>query len=1345
MQYDEIRIRYWPVGHDQYFVLANGARCAGATIDVAGARDFRAELNDLLRRQFRREFPGDGEKTVEAGLRELGSALCEAIFPPPVRDCVLKSRRKGRGLRVRFDLPPKLATLPIEILMTPGGFLALDRNCSIVRSHSVGGINPVLSAGPEKKPLNVAVASACPRRYQEINASQESADIASQLQFAVDTKVIAPVKCITHATRESLKNALKDLDGETIVVLICHGEYDEKDGQGYVILEDANGDADRVSETILPGLLQTAGGIGLVVLNLCKGAQSNPYDPLSGVAGRLIGVGIPMVIAFQFEVSNGMARQFSPRLLLPIVARASLDEACTEARYFGQTSETTIEWCTPMLHLHRDCIATELIPPLPEESATPEAGTLEEARLALESRRLKHEWSPMLNAAGGAIARFPELKDLHREAWVEEHGVAACRGVAQDLAQRKVVLRRVEAELSWRYDEPDPFQELKTLAATHAARREQEKIDDWYSKAIAREAEGDFAGAAEFCKDVLKLDPGHKEAAARLESELDVLISYATADRELVQPIVNRLTAAGHKVWFDRRPDRVSESLIRRCRHILVCFSDDYPAAPAPAGFDPAKTIVAVVRSPLRIAAAPALRIVPWIDLSDPDCEDAFRRLETALAARATELPFAFPSEIRDLQELPDAYRAVNEMRCHARDVYAFLYATEKIGGSAPDDATALAQALTRSDRLPRDVRLHVKTIEDYAPLVQVRGMEKASIVPALNALYALADWTSKHYNVHGDREPHPEQALWRRLSQQWTSALGARLPNSNWELAEGWNETVAGVSVHKARNVDNGESGDLMLMRSQRLTEADLKAYRSLEASSPLGVRGAVKDDAGGAHDWLFLVIDRPEGCTLEDLKKRFEPLPESVALAAARQAASAYDRLSKDAPKLADGLFRYPNVVLDREGAARIRWNWGGGAVAGGGGWKDLRAQLCAALEGIAPDETISKLRGALNAADARELLAPATAQPGERQHILKTAVECWFEKNPLPAWITTPPPPPEKDTQAEPEPEAQTDPQAETPPPQVDPPRRVEFRLIFEIPIDCASAWPLDDEHIVASQATQPLTVLDAKGRQIWRDGQRMQVRRAAVSEQGLALGGWRGELRWFSAGRVIGINGAGWTIGDIREYHAQWLAGSWNGRLQMLHPDGSVGSIEPAPEHGVHCLAVSNTQQWAFLSMNGAVSVYEGETRLGYPQQLAGARSIAFAGGRVVVLTDQGLVTVVPGQKAGRPEKLPARGELRLVARPAEEVCLLVNETGRSWQVERTGTYPAGPKLPASPLVSAACEFRRVVYANETGGYAYWRDGADVRSWPEAVSASMSAEGRRIVVALPGKVEVYEDPL
>ena len=59
------------------------------------------------------------------------------------------------------------------------------------------------------------------------------------------------------------------------------------------------------------------------------------------------------------------------------------------------------------------------------------------------------------------------------------------------------------------------------------------------------------------------------------------------------------------------------------------------------------------------------------------------------------------------------------------------------------------------------------------------------------------------------------------------------------------------------------------------------------------------------------------------------------------------------------------------------------------------------------------------------------------------------------------------------------------------------------------------------------------------------------------------------------------------------------------------------------------------------------------------------------------------------------------------------------------------------------MSAADKFRRCVARLDVGGYAYWRDESKIQSWTEAVSAGISSDGRRVVVVLADRVEVYEE--
>lgn len=1002
----------------------------------------------------------------------------------------------------------------------------------------------------------------------------------------------------------------------------------------------------------------------------------------------------------------------------------------------GQTRETTIEWCTPMLHLHRDCSDTQLIPAPTVERISPVPDTREHALWVVQSSRLKDPWDVTMNLAFGKMDEYPELSAVYREAWVEVNLLSACRRIAESLAHgQSIDVERVLGGLPWPSDEPDPLQPLRDLAAKQGAERTQETLDTWYAKAEQREKEGDFSGADQLWQGIANVDAEFRDAGTRMQAGLDVFISYASADLDVVELIFERLRCAGYRVWFDRRQGQAPDAVLNRCRHIILCLSDEYLARRMVPSVELRKTIPVVVRRPLKQAAPPQLRTVSWVDLTNvKEHEAEYRRLTASVSAERTVFPFASPVEVQTLQRLANPDRVLAGMKRHARDVYKFLFQRE-IGGIPPDDTTELALSLMKHDRLPPDVQLHIETIQRYAPLIEVRDIGQASVEPALQALYRLVGWASNRYGVHSGADAQdPLEAVWRHLAKNWHDG-SARLPNSKWELAEGRRQIAPPAAIYPARNVEEGSAGDLLLLPGGPQITREVDYCRSLSEPAPIPISDAGEFDAEEGGEWQFLVIPRQQGCTLEELRERFQPLPESVAIAAARQIAGAFRRLQSGAPILAGSLFRYDSVVLDRTGAARLAWNWTQGiaeSVLGPGGWSDLRSALFTALDGIVAADALTQLAMAPSVEQACDWMTPAVAPPAEDQMVLQAAVECWIENKPLPAWITDPPPPLAPPTLPPPPAEGA----ATTP---------IGFRLAFRIPVDCQRAWPLDENHIVVWQSDQVLTVIQADGRTLWRDDKPVRVRRAVASGQALAIGGWKGELRWFGGGHLLGADSVAWTIGDIQEYQGHWIAGSWNGRLQLLDGDGASNPVRPAPEDGVYRIAVSRGDRWAVLSMRGAVSVYQGIARIGHPEQIPGAQSIGFASGRVVVLTDQGLVTVGAGHKAGRPDKLPARGALRLLAWSPDETCLLVNESGQSWIVDRTGTYPRGPRLPGGDSLSVACGFRRCVVAMEGAGYAYWRDEFKVRSWPEAVSVEISADGCRVVVALPSMIEVYQEDL
>ncbi len=1320
--FEELRIRYWNLGGDRYFVLANGFDCAGAVISVPDAGRYCSDLNALLREQFRLSPAADSP--VSARLATLGEAIGNTFFPAPIAECFekCKSAAAGSGLRLRFELPPTLASAPIELSRVSGNFLALNRGFSIVRSQKDRRVSPARPPAYGQGPFTVVIAFASPRDYDALDIDVELREIEREVAFESATRLVE-LQPVPHATRQKLADKINGVNGPCGIILYCHGEFDEKAGVGAVVLEDDNGDADSVSESTLGGLLSGAPNARFVVLSLCKGARTNPYDPWSGVAGQLLASGFPAVVAFQYQVSDASARRFSRAFLHGIVSHQRIDEACAVARMMGgETRETTIEWCTPMLHLRPDCSDTVVIPVHQDAEQEPPHHTCEHALWVVRDSRLCNSWDRTMALAAGRRTTCSGLEPLYREAWIEATLIEPLDHIAEQMAQGS--LAGLPAFSSPLLPEVHPvFEPLLNAVEEDKRKRISEKLQAWYRSADEAEKAGDYAVASRLWQQIVAVDRAFSDAEPRYEAELDVFIECAKIDAEAVRPIVEQLGNAGYKVWFD--PERDSAAApqpqhdFNRSRRVLVCLSDAYLALGAPA-VELHKVVAAILQQPLTRPAPPGLRAVPWIDLGGGIDSRRFADLVSRLRSKA---PFASPADIQVLTRIEGPDRLLAAMRRHSFDVYTFLH-EKKVGGKAPRKIEVLAEALTQSGNLPPEILAHVETIQRYA-LIDTKVLRQASMEPALQALYRLIDWTSNAYAVHtSGQSSDPTERVWHSLANGWIR--DARLPSSSWELAEGWRQVVTPWFMYKARNLDDQSRADLLLLPSSKAFAQEIEHCRSMEHSAALSILDAGSFADEEWREWQFAIMARPQGCALQDILAHLAPLPENVGIALVRQISLAFGNIQSKSPELARILFRLDHIVIDQAGSVRLAWNWNAPDQSAelSRGWSDLRNALCERMEDSLPVawRTLLALSQHPREVGARP---EAGGAPGSDDHLLlQTMVKCLSENSPLPEWITSPPSP--------------------APAPSLP---AAGCRLVFKLAIDCEHAWPLDEDHVII-QSSEGLSLLRSDGHVEWHEPRPVLVRRAVCANGVAALGGWGGELYWFGGGAWQGSDNTRSTIGDIREFNGGWLAGAWNKRLQFLSQTGNSTMVDPQPSDGVCRLEVAKDGRWSMLSMGGTVSTYDGTGRRGQPQHIQGAIALGFAGSQAVVLTTEGLVVLEPGISAPKPDRLPpSRGSLslRLLFSAQEEACLLVDEDGRSWIVDRAGTYPRGPHLPAGRRVAFAAAFRRAIAPLADIGFAYFRHEFKIKSWPHALSAEISTDGTRIAVVSPGSVELYEDPL
>ena len=88
----------------------------------------------------------------------------------------------------------------------------------------------------------------------------------------------------------------------------------------------------------------------LVVLNSCEGARTTLTDPYAGVATTLVQLGVPAVVAMQFEISDRAAIVFAEELYTNLIGRRDpIDASVAEARKAIYSDVDKVEWATPVL------------------------------------------------------------------------------------------------------------------------------------------------------------------------------------------------------------------------------------------------------------------------------------------------------------------------------------------------------------------------------------------------------------------------------------------------------------------------------------------------------------------------------------------------------------------------------------------------------------------------------------------------------------------------------------------------------------------------------------------------------------------------------------------------------------------------------------------------------------------------------------------------------------------------------------------------------------------------------------------------------------------------------------
>lgn len=236
-------------------------------------------------------------------------------------------------------------------------------------------------------------------------------------QIALDEGLVALLQEVQAkvvpgpVTFEAIKLEAQSADG---LHIIAHGKFDRKKQQGLLYFEDAEGKLDRVDDERLKAL--STGNLKLVYLQACesgaRAAQAADVTEMReasmvGVAARLVGAGIPAVVAMQQPVEMNDARLMTRAFYQSLVKDGAVDVAVNAGRQAIKSGEGD-RWSVPALYMR------------------------------LRDGRLWHA-DPFREALRGEVAQWERLHDMRTpvplQASKDLGGARAVRGGTYDVSE----------------------------------------------------------------------------------------------------------------------------------------------------------------------------------------------------------------------------------------------------------------------------------------------------------------------------------------------------------------------------------------------------------------------------------------------------------------------------------------------------------------------------------------------------------------------------------------------------------------------------------------------------------------------------------------------------------------------------------------------------------------------------------------------------------------------------------------------------------------------------------------------------------------------------------------------
>ncbi|HEV7992847.1 MAG TPA: CHAT domain-containing protein [Gemmatimonadaceae bacterium] len=231
------------------------------------------------------------------------------------------------GVRVRLRVAaPNLAVIPWEFIYSERlrGFLGVSDRTPVVRYLELPQAIPSLEAT-----LPVRVLLAIPEQPTLDTATEKREILAALAPLAESVQITVLEGAVS---RRRIADALAEHEYH-VFHFIGHGDF--ANDRAVLVMNGADGGNELVDQDRMAGLFRNHPSLKLVVLNSCRGGELSASKPFVGMGAELVKLGIPAVIAMQYEIRDDEAICFARTLYQSLFTgrdRGRIEMAVSHAR-----------------------------------------------------------------------------------------------------------------------------------------------------------------------------------------------------------------------------------------------------------------------------------------------------------------------------------------------------------------------------------------------------------------------------------------------------------------------------------------------------------------------------------------------------------------------------------------------------------------------------------------------------------------------------------------------------------------------------------------------------------------------------------------------------------------------------------------------------------------------------------------------------------------------------------------------------------------------------------------------------------------------------------------------------